>query len=101
MKTIVLCAVSLLVLASCRPAAKTDAKKSAAPVRVAAAVRPSVPLELRTFGTVQALQSVEIRAQVGGPITKLHFQEGQEVQAGDLLVSIDARPMNPRWPPRS
>jgi multidrug efflux system membrane fusion protein len=93
MKTIVVCAVSLLVLASCRPAAKTDAKKSAAPVRVAAATRQSVPLELRTFGTVQALQSVEIRAQVGGPITKLHFREGQEVQAGDLLVSIDARPM--------
>ncbi len=95
MKTIGMCVVSLLVLASCHPAEKPVAKKGGGPVpvRVAAAVRQAVPLELRTFGAVQALQSVEIRAQVGGPITKLHFQEGQEVQAGELLVSIDARPM--------
>lgn len=87
--------LSLLVLASCKPADKPDPKKSAGPVpvRVAVATRQAVPLELRTFGTVQALQSVEIRAQVGGPITKLHFQEGQDVKAGDPLVSIDARPM--------
>jgi multidrug efflux system membrane fusion protein len=50
-------------------------------------------LELRTFGTVQALQTVDIRAQVGGPITAIHFKEGQDVKAGDLLVTIDPRPM--------
>ena len=95
MKKIVVLILGLLALASCRPAEKADVKKGATPVpvRVAVATRQAVPLELRTFGTVQALQSVEIRAQVGGPITKLHFQEGQDVQAGDLLVSIDARPM--------
>lgn len=83
------------MLASCRPAGKTDSKKSAppVPVRVAVATRQAVPRELRTFGAVQALQSVEIRAQVGGPITQLHFQEGQDVKAGDLLISLDARPM--------
>jgi multidrug efflux system membrane fusion protein len=98
MKTIVACVVGLLVLASCRPAQKTEPKGGAksggpVPVRVAVATRQAVPLELRTFGAVQALQSVEIRAQVGGPITALHFREGQDVQAGDLLVAIDARPM--------
>ena len=87
--------VSLLVLASCRPAEKADPKKSAAPVpvRVATATRQAVPLELRTFGTVQALQTVDIRAQVGGPITAIHFKEGRDVKAGDLLVTIDPRPM--------
>jgi len=99
MKIIGVCVLGLLVLASCRPAQKTDAKTGGkgggpVPVRVAVATRQAVPLELRTFGAVQALQSVEIRAQVGGPITKLHFQEGQDVQAGDLLVSIDSRPMD-------
>jgi len=93
-KTIVLL-LSLGVLTSCRPPDRTAGKKDAVPVpvRVAVATRQAVPLELRTFGAIQALQSVEIRAQVGGPITKLHYQEGQDVQAGDLLISIDARPM--------
>lgn len=95
MKKIGMCLLGLLALASCHPAEKTEAKKGGGPVpvRTAPATRQAVPLELRTFGAVQALQSVEIRAQVGGPITKLHFQEGQDVQTGDLLVSIDARPM--------
>ena len=87
--------VSLLALAACKPAEKADPKKSAGsvPVRVAVATRQAVPLELRTFGTVQALQSVDIRAQVGGPITAILFKEGQDVAAGELLVTIDPRPM--------
>ena len=89
---LVLC---LVALASCKPAENADAQKGAAPVpvRVATATRQTIPLELQTFGSVQALQSVDIRAQVGGPITQLHFKEGQDVQAGDLLVTIDPRPM--------
>ena len=95
MKKIGVCVLGLLALASCHPAEKTPAKKGGGPVpvRVAPATRQAVPLELRTFGSVQALQSVDIRAQVGGPITQLHFKEGQDVQAGELLVSIDPRPM--------
>lgn len=89
-------AASLMVLmVSCRPADKADANKAVTlvPVRVAVATLQATPLELRTFGMVQARQSVDIRAQVGGPITKLHYQEGQDVREGDLLISIDARPM--------
>ena len=98
MKRIIALSLCLFALASCRPAGKTETKETGkpagpVPVRVATAMRQAVPLELRTFGAVQALQSVEIRAQVGGPITQLHFKEGQDVKAGDLLVSIDARPM--------
>ena len=95
MKKIGVCVLGLLALASCHPAEKTSAKKGGGPVpvRVVAAQRQAVPLEVRTFGTVQALQSVDIRAQVGGPITEIHFQEGQDVKAGDLLVTIDPRPM--------
>ena len=91
MKKIGVCVLGLLALASCHPAEKTSAKKSGGPVpvRVVAAQRQAVPLEVRTFGTVQALQSVDIRAQVGGPITELHFKEGQDVKAGDLIALLD------------
>jgi multidrug efflux system membrane fusion protein len=37
--------------------------------------------------------SVTIRPQIGGAISKISFQEGQEVKQGDLLFTIDPRPM--------
>ena len=36
--------------------------------------------------------SVTIRPQIGGLITSVNFREGQEVQKGDLLFTIDSRP---------
>jgi multidrug efflux system membrane fusion protein len=35
---------------------------------------------------------VQIRTQVGGTLEGVHFREGQEVNKGDLLFTIDARP---------
>jgi len=43
-------------------------------------------------GRLIARDKVEIRARVSGYLTKVHFKEGTEVQAGDLLFSIDPRP---------
>ena len=43
-------------------------------------------------GRLAAIDSVEVRARVSGYIEKLHFQEGADVKAGDLLFSLDARP---------
>jgi membrane fusion protein (multidrug efflux system) len=39
--------------------------------------------------TVTALNEVELRPQVSGYITGIHFQDGQQVQKGQLLYSID------------
>jgi len=62
------------------------------PVTVAPVVQRSVPEEISAIGTVTPLQSVAVRAQVSGVLTKVAFQEGDEVQAGQLLFQIDARP---------
>jgi len=43
-------------------------------------------------GRLAAVDSVEVRARVSGYIEKLHFREGADVKAGDLLFSLDARP---------
>lgn len=43
-------------------------------------------------GLTAAVESVEIRARVSGYLDKIHFREGFEVKAGDLLFEIDPRP---------
>ena len=43
-------------------------------------------------GRLEATESVEIRARVGGYVESVHFAEGGRVAAGDLLYQIDPRP---------
>ena len=43
-------------------------------------------------GQFSAVDQVELRAQVGGALTKIHFKDGAIVHEGDLLFTIDSRP---------
>ncbi|HYZ31270.1 MAG TPA: efflux RND transporter periplasmic adaptor subunit, partial [Crenalkalicoccus sp.] len=61
------------------------------PVTVSAAQRQDVPITLDAIGTVQALNTITVRAQVDGQLVEVAFTEGQEVKAGDLLARIDQR----------
>ena len=65
---------------------------AAIPVSAVAAQRQDVPIFTRGIGTVQALQSVLVRARVDGTVERIAFTEGQDVKPGDLLAVIDPRP---------
>ena len=43
-------------------------------------------------GRLEPIKSVEVRARVNGYLNSIHFKDGQEVKAGDLLFVIDPRP---------
>ena len=43
-------------------------------------------------GRLEAVDSVEVRPRVSGPITRVAFAEGKEVGQGDVLFEIDPRP---------
>jgi membrane fusion protein, multidrug efflux system len=43
-------------------------------------------------GQFEAVRRVEVRARVSGELVKIHFMDGQTVQAGDVLFTIDPRP---------
>src|SRR5215471_7068734 len=62
------------------------------PVAVAEAAEQTVPIEVRTVGTVEAFSTVEVKAQVAGPLMSVRFTEGATVNQGDLLFEIDSRP---------
>src|SRR5882672_2169757 len=63
-----------------------------APVVAGSVISHDVPIYLRGVGTVIAYNTVIVRSQIQGQITKIAFTEGQAVKAGDLLAQIDAGP---------
>jgi multidrug efflux system membrane fusion protein len=62
------------------------------PVTVSTVARKDVPIYLDGLGTVQAFNTVTVRARVDGQLEKVAFTEGQDVHAGDLLARIDPKP---------
>ena len=60
-----------------------------APVQAATAVNKAVPRYLSGLGTITAANTVTVRSRVDGQLMAIHFQEGQQVKAGDLLAEID------------
>ena len=62
------------------------------PVTVAKAGEMSVPLELRAMGAVEAYQTVDVKSQVNGIVTRIGFRQGQDVKQGQMLFRLDPRP---------
>ena len=54
--------------------------------------KKAVPVTIPAVGTAEALQTVQVRAQVTGQLSGIHFAEGQELRKGQLLFTIDPRP---------
>ena len=65
----------------------------AVPVLVATAVQKSVPVQIRAVGNVEAYTTVSVKSQVTGVLQQAHFKEGQDVKKGQLLFTIDPRPL--------
>ncbi len=81
-----------LLLTACTKQQAAAPPVPSVPVLVAKVLEKDVPVELRAIGNVEALSTVSIKAQVTGPVTAVHFQEGQDVRKGDPLFEIDRRP---------
>jgi len=62
------------------------------PVTTALVQQKSIPVTIPSVGSAEAQQIVQVRAQVTGELSAVHFIEGQEVKKGDELFTIDPRP---------
>jgi len=65
----------------------------AVPVTVAAVVQKPMPLQIRVIGTVEAYSTVAVHAQVTGELTSVKFTEGDDVKKGQVLFTLDRRPL--------
>jgi len=62
------------------------------PVVVATVMQKDVPVNIDVIGNVEAYSTISVKAQVGGQLTKVYFQEGDYVKKDDQLFTIDPRP---------
>lgn len=60
-------------------------------VTVAKAELGSVIRYINAIGTLRPYNSVVVKSEVSSSISKIHFTEGAEVKAGDLLIELDDR----------
>lgn len=60
-------------------------------VKAVRAVTKPMPVVIEAVGTVEAEQSVQVRAQISGVLKDVLFREGDRVKAGQLLFQIDPR----------
>ena len=81
---------ALALAAAC--GGKTAEHAPTVPVSVSPAVRIDAPAVVAANGVVEPVQTVAVEAQVGGTLTEVSFQEGQEVSEGQVLFRIDPRP---------
>ncbi len=63
------------------------------PVTVATVVQKSMPIEIRVIGTAEPYSTVSVHAQITGQLTSVKFKEGDDVKAGQVLFSLDRRPL--------
>jgi membrane fusion protein, multidrug efflux system len=75
-----------------QPAQTTRPPAPPTSVVAAAADKGDINITLNGLGTVTSLATVTIRTQISGYLTRVAFEEGQNVAQGDLLAEIDSRP---------
>jgi membrane fusion protein, multidrug efflux system len=83
---------ALLVAGCGRTSSSAGGSARAIPVQIGKATLQTLPITQSAIGSVQSLRTVTVKSQVDGVIAVVNFREGDEVQAGDLLISLDRRP---------
>lgn len=84
-----LTAVLLLVtIATTVPAKAIEATESKH-VIVAPVIRQQISDRAEALGTARANESVSITASITEKVTQLHFDDGQQVKTGDILVVLE------------
>lgn len=82
--------LNLLILSACGDN-NTD-EQNFPTVEVIKVFEQNIPLNLEYSGRTQGSKETAIRARVGGILLKRHYQEGEQVNEGDVLFEIDPEP---------
>ena len=91
-RTIFIPFLSAFILTACNQGKSQPPQKPPVPVTAVVVEQKTVPVQILTIGNVEAYSTVSVKSQIGGILTRVHFKEGQDVNRGALLFTIDPRP---------
>lgn len=84
-----------LSLAACGDAPEPASEQARVPPRVEVTVAELKPQSwqstVSTFGVLEALEEVNVAAELSGTVAAVHINEGDRVKAGQLLLELDPR----------
>ena len=76
-----------------RPHEQAPAAMPPTPVAIATVAARDLPTTFTYLGRTEGSREVEIRARISGFLESRRFVEGTDVEAGQLLFEMDARPL--------
>jgi membrane fusion protein, multidrug efflux system len=89
----------VLILGGCsdngsnKAKAENQPKKRPVPVLIDVSREKTITVELQAIGTVEPYATVAVKSQITGTLQRIHFKEGADVKKGDILFSLDPRPV--------
>ncbi len=96
----VILGLNLIITVGCQRSAVASTTEGSAPpppeIPVVRAEAQSTPDALAFSGRIESVHRIEIRPRVTGPLTAIHYREGQAVTAGAPLFEMDPRPYHAR-----
>src|SRR5882724_1990754 len=86
-------AAGLGLLSACVGSKAAPPRVGAVPILAATVEQKDVPLQVRAIGAVEAYSTVSVKTQITGELTGVFFKEGDDVQKGQLIFTLDKRPL--------
>jgi len=86
------CSGGETVSATTPPSGRGGGQNPPVPITATTVAQKSVPLDVQAIGTVIAASTVAVHAQITGELISVNFKEGDEVNEGQVLFTLDKRP---------
>ncbi|MCC5888803.1 MAG: efflux RND transporter periplasmic adaptor subunit [Gammaproteobacteria bacterium] len=90
LERVLLMLAAVLLLAGCEQDDDAPRERPAVTVEVEEVLTLDLEDTVRGFGSLRAIERVVLRPEVAGRVLAVHFEEGSEVEAGQLLFELDA-----------
>ena len=93
-------AVTVLTVVGCSAGSAPPARPGgqaaqlpAVPVTAGTVVQKAMPMTIDVIGAAEAYSTVAVHAQITGELTSVSFGDGDDVQQGQVLFTLDRRPL--------
>lgn len=88
-----LVAAGLSVLPACSSTKAAPGPPPPVPVLATVVEQKDVPIRVHAIGAVEAYSTVAVKTQITGELTGVFFKEGDDVRKGQLIFTLDKRPL--------